>query len=373
MEITNISISGFRNITQMQLVPCPGVNIIYGDNAQGKTNLIEALWLFTGAKSFRGSKERELMQLDAVKSEISIGFFGEQRPQSAQIQFLPKKSVYLNEILLSSGIKLAGRFYSVVFSPTHLSLIQDGPEERRSFIDAAICQLKPKYIRVLTDYKRVLLQRNQLLKDIPYSAYLLDTLDIWDQHFIRLTTTIIKTRYSYIQKLKAHAKDIYKGISREKECFDIDYLCKACQQLGELSEAEIYTTVANSIKAARNEDIKAGVSTMGANRDDIAIFINDLNIRQYGSQGQQRSAVLALKLAECALVEEVTGEKPVVLLDDVMSELDNSRKDYLLNHLDDRQIFITCCDKEYFKSLQAGKSFEIKEGKLILEESFGGK
>lgn len=386
MLIDKLKLKGFRNISEMELSPCPTVNIIYGANAQGKTNLIEAMWLFTGAKSFRGSKEKEFVMLPenvrglnmhdellvpTAQCYIDIEFFGEGREQTARLEYLPKKSIYLNEIPLPSSAKLAGKLYCVVFSPNHLSLIQDGPEERRSFIDTAICQLKPKYIRVLTDYKRVLLQRNQLLKDSAYSAYLLDTLDVWDNHFIRLTTTIIKTRHSYIEKLKQSAEKIYRGISNGTEEFSLEYVCKACENIGELSDDEIMKKVTQSVKESRGEDLRTGTSNCGANRDDINIYINGLNIRQFGSQGQQRSAVLALKLSECGIIEDITEQRPVVLLDDVMSELDNSRRDYLLNHLKNRQIFITCCDKDYFKTLREGKSFRISEGTLQHIESFG--
>ncbi|MEQ2397897.1 DNA replication/repair protein RecF [Merdimmobilis hominis] len=371
MRIDRLTLTGFRNIGEMELSPCPGVNVIYGDNAQGKTNLMEAIYLFTGAKSFRGAKDREMVGLGEVKTLLQLEFFGEGRAQTAQISLAPKKAVLLNEILLDSSTKLAGQFTAVVFSPSHLSLIQDGPQERRRFLDTTICQLKPKYIRVLNDYSRVLAQRNSLLKDVAFSSYLLDTLDIWDQHLVRLSATITRTRYTYLEKLKQLAGEVYKGISREKEEFSLRYLSKACPDLADLSAPGLEEAIAEAVRKARREDLKAGSTTVGAHRDDLEISINGMNVRTYGSQGQQRSAVLALKLSECGMIRQLTGEEPVVLLDDVMSELDESRREYLLNHMGDRQIFITCCDPNYFRHLEDGKSFHIQGGAIYKVEEYG--
>lgn len=371
MRIDRLSLTGFRNIGEMDLSPCPGVNVIYGDNAQGKTNLMEAIYLFTGAKSFRGAKDREMVGMGAEKTQLHLEFYGEGRPQTAEIALFPKKTVHLNEILLDSGTKLAGRFTAVVFSPSHLSLIQDGPQERRRFLDATICQLKPKYIRVLGDYTRVLAQRNSLLKDVAFSSYLLDTLDIWDQHLVRLSAIITRTRYTYLEKLKPLAGEVYRGISREKEEFGLRYLSKACPDVEDLSSPGLEGAIAEAVRLARREDLRAGSTTVGAHRDDLEITINGMNVRTYGSQGQQRSAVLALKLSECGVIRQLTGEEPVVLLDDVMSELDEGRREYLLNHMGDRQIFITCCDPNYFRRMADGKSFQIQGGSILQVEEYG--
>ena len=370
MRINRLSLTGFRNIGEMELVPCPGVNIIYGDNAQGKTNLMEAVYLFTGAKSFRGAKDREMIGFDAPSTRLELDFFGDGRDQTARLELSPKKRVFLNEISLESQTKLAGRFTAVVFSPSHLSLIQDGPQERRRFLDTTICQLKPKYIRVLADYSRVLTQRNSLLKDVALSSYLLDTLDIWDQHLVRLSAMITRTRYTYVQRLRELAKEVYRGISQEKEAFDLCYQAKGCPSDADLASPDLEKVIAQAVREARREDLRAGSTTVGAHRDDLEITIDGKNVRSYGSQGQQRSAVLSLKLSECDLVRSLTGEEPVVLLDDVMSELDENRREYLLNHMGDRQIFITCCDPNYFRMLKTGKSFQIQGGKILSQQDF---
>ena len=365
MKITRLVLEDYRNIAHMELSPGEGVNIIYGDNAQGKTNLIESIWLLSGAKSFRGCREGELIRLGQQRARIQAAFYGTGRDQSIQLEFGQRRRILLNEIGLSSQSKLSGALYVVVFSPTHLSLVKDGPAQRREFLDTTICQLKPQYHKVLADYGRVLTQRAALLRDLPYNSYLADTLDIWDQHLARLTAVIIKTRYTYLRRLSAFAAQIYEGISQNKETLTLSYETRAAENL---DEENLLSQVSQAIRAARGEDTRAGATTVGAHRDDIAMNINGLSARSFGSQGQQRSVVLALKLAECAMIENLTGEVPVVLLDDVMSELDGARRDYLLNSLLGRQIFITCCDQSLFSGIQQGYSFHIEEGRLLGED-----
>ena len=366
MKITRLSLKNFRNISRMELCPGDGVNIIYGDNAQGKTNLIESIWLLSGARSFRGCKDAELVQLGQEGASVEAAFYGGGREQSIRMEYGARKLVLLNEIGLSSAPKLSGALYVVVFSPTHLSLVKDGPSQRREFIDTTICQLKPQYNKVLSDYSRVLAQRAALLKDLPYNAYLNDTLDIWDQHLVRLTATILKTRHTYLRRLSAFAEEIYAGISQSRETLALSYQTRAAE---DLDGEDLTQQVAQAIRRARQEDIRAGATTVGAHRDDIAIEISGLSARSFGSQGQQRSVVLALKLAECGIIQQLTGEVPVVLLDDVMSELDAARRDYLLNSLEGRQIFITCCDRSLFSGIQNGRSFHIKGGEILREDA----
>ncbi|HAN44435.1 MAG TPA: DNA replication/repair protein RecF [Ruminococcaceae bacterium] len=361
MKINSLRIENFRNIENMQLNPCSGVNIIYGDNAQGKTNLIESIWLFTGAKSFRQAKDSELVKFGCEAANLNMKFFAKEREQTARISLAEKKRAFLNDIQLNSVTGLAEEFYAVVFSPVHLSLVKEGPALRRRFLDTAICQLKPKYIKLISDYTRVISQRNSLLKDIYYHAQLIDTLDIWDEHIVSLSASIIKMRKSYIAMLKKYACEAYKGISNSKEMLELEYTCSFKEE----NEAELKIKIAKELKKSRAEDIKSGVTSLGPHRDDIEIKINGISARQFGSQGQQRSCVLALKLAECEIIHNITGEQPVVLLDDVMSELDSSRRDYLLNNLAERQVFITCCEQAYFANLKDGLSFNINNGRMI--------
>lgn len=363
MKIDALKLTNFRNIASLELQPVERVNIIYGNNAQGKTNLIEALWLLTGAKSFRGAKDAELLLFGSDYAKIEADFYKEGRVQTAQILFAAKKQAQLNEINLSSVTGLAGIFCAVVFSPSHLGLIQDGPSARRRFADTCICQISPKFIALMSDYNRTLLQRNSLLKDISYSAYLLDTLDVWDDRLAALSALIVKNRKQYLQRLAVHAGEIYSGISSEKETLHMRYAASA--GLTDDIPAEQYKQwFLQALAKARAEDIKTGCTSVGPHRDDIDFEINGVDVRSFGSQGQQRSSVLALKLAESRLISELLHDEPIILLDDVMSELDKNRQDYLLNHLSGNQVFITCCDKACFDNLQNGKAFHMVNGGL---------
>ena len=363
MKIKELALDNFRNIKKIDLCFNEKVNIIYGDNAQGKTNLIEAMWLLTGAKSFRGAKDAELVRFKREYARIFARFFKDGREQTAQITFAEKKVAELNEIAMTSVTGFSGVFSAVVFSPSHLGLIQDGPSARRRFADTCICQLSPKYSTLISDYNRTLLQRNSLLKDINYSAVLLETLDIWDERLAALSALIIKNRGGYLDRLAQHATEIYSGISSNKENLKMNYL--PAVEIKDIQDGEeCRNAVLNALRQARAEDIRTGSTSVGPHRDDISFTIGEANAKSFASQGQQRSIVLALKLAESRLLREILHDEPVILLDDVMSELDKSRQSYLLNHLSENQVFITCCDKNDFSFMKSGKMFLISNGNL---------
>lgn len=369
MRLDRICLTDFRNIEQMELSLCENANIIYGDNGQGKTNFIEAIWLFTGAKSFRGAKDSQMVRFDAANAALSIDFFAQEREQTACISIQTRRSATLNEIPLKSATDLAGHFCAVVFSPAQLSLIKNGPQEKRRFIDTAICQIKPKYIHILNQYTRVLDQRNHLLKNIGYEKSLLDTLDIWDQRLVSFAAVLMKTRASFLERLSPFACETYAGISCEKERLEFAYSGSlVCDMQATIPEIE--KQILTFLQSKRLEDIKTRITNYGPHRDDIEITLDGRSARMYGSQGQQRSCVLSLKLAECELIRETIGEYPVVLLDDVMSELDVTRRDYLLNHLRDRQLIMTCCDKAYFKTLGKGLGVKIKDGQAVFSRKY---
>lgn len=364
MRIDRISVSNFRNIEKLELSLCENANIIYGENGQGKTNFIEAVWMFTGAKSFRGAKDSQLIRFDQPFSRLELEFFAAGREQTAEMVIDARRSAKLNEIPLKSAGELAGHFCAVVFSPTHLTLVKNGPKEKRKFIDEAICQIKPKFIHILSQYARVLDQRNHLLKDAPFSRSLYDTLEVWDTRLAGFAAVIIKTRASFLERLRPIAREAYAGISRERELLDLRYESTLeCETGAEIPEIE--KAVRQALFQRREEDTRTRFTNYGPHRDDIDITLDGKSARLYGSQGQQRSCVLALKLSECRMIYETLGEYPVVLLDDVMSELDVSRRDYLLNHLKDRQIIMTCCDKAYFKRLGKGVSAKMQGGNVV--------
>lgn len=367
MRIEGLKLENFRNMESLTLSPCQTVNIVYGDNAQGKTNLLEAVWLLSGAKSFRGAKDADLVRFGESQAVIESEFFQAGRTQTAKIRIGGQKSAWLNEIKEDSVTAFAGIFTAVVFSPSHLGLVKDGPAGRRKFLDTSICQITPRYIGLIGQYQRILAQRNTLLKDIAYAPSLMDTLDIWDEKLAALGGAILRLRMEYTRRLHAEAEKIYKGISMEKEELSLCYRPLGLPLRQGQSKEEIAALLLEQTMKNRSEDLRNGATGAGPHRDDLEILIDGRSVRSFGSQGQQRSAVLALKLAESRCIGEILKERPVILLDDVMSELDQSRREYLLNHLTGSQIFITCCDKGYFSQLAQGRVFHMEKGRLAEE------
>lgn len=339
------------------------VNIIYGENAQGKTNLIEAIYLFTGAKSFRGVRDRELVNFDSESAKLKIEFENNSRSQTAEIIIENNRRAVLNGIKKKSAYSLGEELKAVIFSPVHLSMVKDGPGERRKFIDCALCQLKSNYKNVIKDYNRALAQRNMLLKDIPSNPSLEDMLYIWDKNLAASGAKIIYQRRKYVEALLPFAAEIFDGLSGGRE--KIDLILKGAFDYSELTPEEIQKKLMLELDKNRRNDIINRITAIGPHRDDMEILINGKSARTFGSQGQQRSCVLALKLAEASLLREMTQDEPLALLDDVMSELDLSRQDYILNHIRDWQVFITCCDANTILRLKQGKTFHIQNGGLV--------
>lgn len=362
MKINALELENYRNIEKLSLT-FDDVNIIYGENAQGKTNLIEAIYLFTGAKSFRGVRDKELIRFGCDFSKLKIDFTNKSRQQTAEIAIKNKREATLNGVKKKSPVLLGEELKAVIFSPVHLSMIKDGPGERRKFADSALCQIKSGYRNILKEYNKALAQRNSLLKDIAFNSSLSDMLYIWDKSFAKYGAKIIYQRQKYIEALIPYAKEIFNGLSNGRE--DIDLILTGAFDYKNLTLDEIENKMMIALQNNRQADMIMKITTIGPHRDDIEILINGKSARKYGSQGQQRSCVLALKLAEASLLREKTQDKPVALLDDVMSELDEGRQDYILNHIKDWQVFITCCDPASVLRLKQGKTFHINEGKLI--------
>lgn len=355
MKITELKLENYRNIENISLSPYEGVNIIYGENAQGKTNILEAIFLFTGLKSFRSSKDSELVMFGKNFSRIKAQFETSQRKNTSEIKITDRRRAVLNGVSLKSPTELMSRFPASLFSPGFMSLIQNGPSERRKFIDSAICQIKPRYAVLLSEYTKLVKQRNAVLKgdeDIKSVRLFLDCIN---DAFTSLGEEIYKERKEYLDLLLPYVSEIYSGLSSGKEEISFTYLRKGCHGEDNLSEI---------VKNHERADINAGITLTGPHRDDIEININSVSARSFGSQGQKRSAAIALKLSEAQVIKSITGEEPVILLDDVMSELDTLRQDYILNHIKDRQVFITCCDPGSILRMSEGKTFSIKEGRL---------
>ncbi len=359
MYIQKISFENYRNLAPDNFFPDEGINVIYGDNAQGKTNLIEAIWLFTGGRSFRGSKDSELIAFKQKYAKISMIFYAREREQSLEITVSGgKRSAVLNDVPKNTMSQIIGSFCAVIFSPNHLTLIKNGPEERRNFMDAAICQIKPSYAVQLGRYKRILNERNALLKDIPHHRELEDMLEIWNERLASEGAGILTERKKYIQKLSEPAIGFYNGISGGKETLELHYKSSCSSE--ELTEEAVKAALLSDLISRQSDDIYCGYTTTGIHRDDLTVRINRREARSFGSQGQQRSAVLAMKLAEATVLGEEKGEKPVILLDDVLSELDMGRQQYLLKKLEGMQVFITCCEKE----IDADHKVRISNGRI---------
>ncbi len=357
MKVNSLELKGFRNIKELELEPDAGINVIYGENAQGKTNILEGIWLFSGLKSFRGAKDRELVNFDEDFAKLKMSFDTNSRSNKAEITVSEKRSAVLNGVTLSSASELMGKFGAVVFAPSFLSIIKDGPAERRKFIDSAICQLKPRYGALLSEYSRLIKQRNSLLKDVSFNSALLDMLDVIDEKAGETGEKLINERLLYLETVKPFVCDVYRGLSSGREEISFEYVKKAGS--GENKSLK------DVFRENRKEDIINKTTSAGPHRDDMEILINGISARLYGSQGQQRSCALALKLGEASVVKAQTGEQPVALLDDVMSELDTARQDYILNHIKDWQVFITCCEPSSVLRMCGGKTLNIAKGRLI--------
>lgn len=364
MRVLAVKFENYRNLKNDIIQPCEGVNIIYGDNAQGKTNLLEAIWLFCGGHSFRSSKDSETIKWDKDYARLEMRFFGQEREQTAKILINNgKKQVEINGVEKKSAAALIEKFCAVVFSPEHLNLIKRGPSQRRKFIDSAICREKLQNAVILSKYNRVLVQRNSLLKDIYRRPSLEETLSVWDEPLIMNGAMLIKKRMDYIEMLSQRAKNYHNGISKNSENLEINYVSSIEAKISDSTD-EIAEKFRKKLEDNRKDDIRTGITNFGPHRDDIEILINGKNTRAFGSQGQQRSAVLSLKLAEASVLKERMGEEPVILLDDVLSELDSKRQDFLLNELKDCQVFITCCEKSNKEQLKEGKIFFLKNGEV---------
>ena len=355
MKIKDISIKNFRNIKDINIFPDENMNIICGENAQGKTNIIEAIWFFTGAKSFRNSKDTVFVKFGEEKAKLEISFIFKGVEENIKIEIeRNKRTAFLNNKKLSSPSLLAGNFGAVIFSPSDLSVIKDSPSVRRKFLDVSIGQIYPSFVEILSDYTRAVVQRNKIIKDYKYDQTLSIMLDIFEKEIAEKGTKIINYRKKYLNILEKYVPYIYSGLSAGKEKIEINYIIN-CEP----------DKILENLKNSRQNDMLSGITSVGPHRDDIDFKINGISVRNFGSQGQQRSVALALKLAGAEVSKEITDEYPVCLLDDVMSELDPSRQNYILNHIKEWQVFLSCCDPANTNSLIKGKIFNIKEGAVI--------
>jgi len=365
LYIESLTLKGFRNYKETSIEFSKNYNIIFGKNAQGKTNIIEAIFLCASGRSHRTSKDSELLNINSNSYYIKLNSVKEEQNLDIEIRndINKKRLIKLNEIPLKKIGNLMGNLLAVIFSPEDLSIINEGPAQRRRFIDITLSQIKPAYFYDLQQYNRVLKQKNSLLKEIQSNRSLIDTLDIWNQKISELAARIMKTRNDFIIRLKKTAKINHNILSESNEDMRITY--NSSLNLEDFNDINsIEEKMIDELERIKNIEIRRGTSLKGPHRDDYKMYINDMDVKTFGSQGQKRTVILSIKLSEVQLIREETGENPVLLLDDVMSELDCRRREILFDSIKNIQTFITCTEKDIFekKELENILFVNVKNG-----------
>ena len=354
MWIKKIKIINFRNYKNEEINLEKNINIFYGENAQGKTNIIESIFLCGMGKSFRTKKDKEMILLNEENAVVEIKYQKEDREGKIKIEINNKKNVFINEIKIKKLSELLGNLNIVIFTPDDINILKGGPQNRRKFLDIMISQLKPNYMYNLNLYLKTLEQRNNYLRQIKEENKDEKLLEIWDEKLAEYAINIYNYRKDFIEKINKKINIIHNEITENKENIKIEYNSECINKEEYLKK----------LKERRKLDIIKGFTTKGIHRDDFIIYINEKRLDIYGSQGQHRTAILSLKLSELNIIEEEIGEKPILLLDDFMSELDEKRKNHFLEKIKDTQVIITCTDKINIENKKI-LIYNVKEGKVI--------
>ncbi len=358
MIIKSLELADFRNYDSLHIDFSSGTNILYGNNAQGKTNILEAIYLSATTKSHKGSKDKDIVNF--YKEESHIRTFLEKDGLTVRVDMHLRKNkskgIAIDGQKIKKAAELLGLLNVVFFSPEDLSIIKNGPAERRRFVDMELCQLDQFYLYNLNHYNKIVNQRNKLLKDMYFNLSLRDTLNIWDSQLISFGSKIIERRQLFVKQLNEIICDIHKKLSGGREeiliCYEPDVAIEEYEK---------------RLAADQEKDVKLKQTTTGPHRDDFSFLVGGIDIRKFGSQGQQRTAALSLKLSEIELVRKMTKDNPVLLLDDVLSELDSNRQNYLLSTIGDLQTIITCTGLDEFVNnrFEIDKVFHIENGRII--------
>ena len=358
MIIKSLELADFRNYDSLHIDFSKGTNILYGDNAQGKTNILEAIYLSATTKSHKGSKDKDIVNFD--KEEAHIRTYLEKDSMEIRVDMHLRKNktkgIAIDGQKIKKAAELLGLLNVVFFSPEDLSIIKNGPAERRRFVDMELCQLDQFYLYNLNHYNKIVNQRNKLLKDMYFNPSLRETLNIWDSQLVSFGSKIIERRKLFVEQLNDIIYDIHNKLSGGKEELKVKY-----EPDVEIADYE------QNLLMCQDKDVKLKQTTVGPHRDDFCFMVKDVDIRKFGSQGQQRTAALSLKLSEIELVKKIANENPVLLLDDVLSELDSHRQNYLLSTIGDIQTIITCTglDECVNNRFEIDKVFQIENGKII--------
>ena len=354
MWIKKLKIKNFRNYDEENINFNKNINIFYGENAQGKTNIIEAIFLCSLGKSFRAKKDSEMIKLEKNNSLIEIEYEKEDRDGKIKIEIGNKKTIFINGIKIKKLSELLGNINTVIFTPDDINILKGGPQNRRKFLDIMISQLRPNYMHILNLYLKTIEQRNKYLRQIKEEGKDENLLEIWDEKLIEYAIKIYEYRNEFINKIIEKIKKIHKNITDSQEEIELEYITE-CKDKNEYK---------NLLLNRRKLDIIKGFTTKGIHRDDFVIYINKKKIDIYGSQGQNRTAMLSLKLAELQVIKDDIGENPILLLDDFMSELDKKRRKNFLENIKDIQVIITGTEKLDIENLNY-LEYNVCNGKVI--------
>lgn len=360
MIIESIELKNYRNYEELHMELNEGTNILYGDNAQGKTNILEAVYVCCTSKSHKNAKDRDIIRFDQDESHIKMQIRKNDVPYRIDMHLKKNKpkGIAINGMPIRRASELFGIANVVCFSPEDLNIIKNGPSERRRFIDMELCQLNKLYVHSLVQYNKVLVQRNKLLKELAFRPDYEETLDVWDMQLVNYGKEVMGYRRDFVSRLNEMIHGIHARLSGQKEDLKICY--EPDTDSGQFEEA---------LKRSRPQDMKQKTTLCGPHRDDISFFVNGIDIRKFGSQGQQRTAALSLKLSELELVKQLIHDRPILLLDDVLSELDAGRQNHLLNAINDIQTIITCTGLDDFVNnrFKIDKIFKVIDGAVVSE------
>lgn len=364
MRLDTLSLSNFRNYTQQDFHFADGVNIICGQNAQGKTNLLEAIAALSTMRLFRTAQKKEGLRFGQEQGKIMGRFYANQRDFTMEIRLFRRKSleIYRNDVRMKRQADAVGTLQTVLFCPDDLLLIREGAGARRRFIDTALCQLRPKYAQALWEYQKLLEHKTRILRDSEEKPSLLELLDDFTLRMAGFAAQLIRQRALFIRALTIHAQEIHRDIAGNDEKLTLAYQTVSTIDDPYASASQIARQVLAHSMQHRSAEIAARSCLSGPHKDDLFITINEQRAAAFGSQGQVRTCALALKLAERTLFYEDSKEYPLLLLDDVLSELDRRRQDFVLNHIAGGQVFITCCEEALLQRVKNGKIFKIYNG-----------
>ena len=367
MRVKSLELDFFRNYTHLEAHFDPRVNLIYGDNAQGKTNLLEAIAYLSSARSHRARYDREMIMMDIDSAFIKGEIESRDRDFTLEAKLLRGKGrqLYSNGVKLKTAGELSGILTTVLFCPEDLYLIREGGAARRKFLDSAICQLRPRYAAALAEYNRLYEHKTRILRDWPENPSLLATLDDFNLRMAQTGAILIHYRAHFVKRLREHAPAIQIDFTGGREKLELRYETVSTVDDPMKAPRDILPLLLDHQESHRQAELDSRQCLSGPHKDDVLVDINGNAAKTYGSQGQTRTAALSLKLAQREIFQEEIGEWPVLLLDDVLSELDAKRQSFVLNRIPGGQIFITCCEEEKLDGMEGGKAFHIQNGTLI--------